>query len=112
MPKNTEFIKESGKYYPYTTNQKNEKIDYKKLYEETILKINDYKKLYEETIFKFDELEKKTQKMLEQMQNIDKALDKQQKRNKKYKHLFIQASDHFACAWDCFIEKQEKEEIF
>ncbi|CAG8483758.1 22237_t:CDS:2 [Gigaspora rosea] len=76
--KSTSFIKQNSKdIYPYTiSNRKNNKTNYKKLYEETISQI--------------DILEKKAQYMLKQMQEITKDLEKLERKNKKYKNLLNQ----------------------
>jgi len=74
--KSSSFIKQNGKdIYLYTTsNQKNKKTD--------------YKKLYEETIFQIDELEKKAQHMLKQIQEITKDLKRLKRKTKNTKKNF------------------------
>ncbi|RIB03371.1 hypothetical protein C2G38_2049322 [Gigaspora rosea] len=94
--KSNSFIKQNSQdIYPYTTsNRKNKKTD--------------YKKLYEKTIFQIDKLEKKAQHMLKQMQEITKDLKRLERKNEKHKNLLNQASHHFAFTWDLFLDHQKE----
>ncbi|RIB17498.1 hypothetical protein C2G38_2037667 [Gigaspora rosea] len=90
------FIKQNGKdIYPYTTsNRKNKKTDYKKLYEETISQI--------------DELEKKSPTHAKTNARNYKRFKKTRKKNEKHKNLLNQASHHFVFAWDLFLDHQKE----